>query len=142
MKIPQPPDRTPINGLLPLGWVQYFSQLTEYLSSKPTIYPLTLSANWSNWGTPFETASYWREANGCVHLTGLVKKSTAITASEIISTLPVGYRPSNQQLFPILAGASAINRLDVTSTGTIYINTAIAGTGNWVSLSGISFMSA
>jgi hypothetical protein len=36
MKIPQPPDRTPIQGELPLAWVQYFSQLTDYLSSIPT----------------------------------------------------------------------------------------------------------
>jgi hypothetical protein len=32
MNIPQPPIREPINGLLQMGWLAYFTQLTTLLS--------------------------------------------------------------------------------------------------------------
>ena len=36
MNIPQPPVREEINGLLKMGWLAYFTQLTTLLSTFPS----------------------------------------------------------------------------------------------------------
>lgn len=89
--------------------------------------------SWVNYGGAFATAAYLRDRQGFVHLRGTVKSGTAASS---IFTLPAGYRPAADRLFPI-AAALAVHYVTVASTGTV---TPSAGAGNAiVALDGIVF---
>ena len=80
------------------------------------------------------------DANGVVHLRGLVK-SGSIGA---IFTLPAGYRPTATWLFICASNSSATPpgyaRVDINTSGSVSLNTYSANSNNgWVSLDGITF---
>jgi hypothetical protein len=138
MITPQPPvqaDITGAPGLFSMPWVNYFSSLAKFLA-KPTVYDATLAAGWSAYGAPFGQAQYFIDNSNVVHLTGLVKKSSAVVAWESILTLPAGFRPGTQLVFPT-ENSGAYCRIDVTQAGTVIIS----GGGNaYISLNSIIFM--
>lgn len=56
---------------------------------------------WANYDTAnYASASYWRDANGIVHLRGQVKDGAIGSAA---FTLPVGYRPLKRRIFSTVA---------------------------------------
>ena len=137
MNFPQPPLHSdPIAGVLP--WVQWFSQVTSYFKD-PVMTAPTLSANWSNVSGAYQTARYYIDPTGIVHLEGSIKKATAGVAGETIFTLPVGYRPSSQLSFPVDANG-AYGKIDVKADGTVVYQAGTATVS--MSLSGISFKGA
>lgn len=92
---------------------------------------------WSNYGSGYQTAAFWKDSAGVVHLRGLVTGGTTT-----IFTLPVGYRPG-----PLAGGGTAVylfgthaagaeGRVDVASTGTV---THAGGSNGYVQLDGITF---
>lgn len=88
--------------------------------------------SWVNFGTPYETAAFYKDSNGIVHLKGLIKSGTVNT---IAFTLPVGYRPLKALLFPNGSnGSIGISVID--STGGV--NPAI-GSNVYFGLDGITF---
>ncbi len=134
MKFPQPPiQAAPIAGVL--SWVQWFSQITSYFKD-PVLTTPTFSANWSNVGGVYQTAQYYIDSTGIVHLEGSIKKSIAGVAGETIFTLPVGYRPSAQLSFPVDANG-AYGKIDVKANGTVVYQVGTATVS--ISLSGITF---
>ena len=93
----------------------------------------TLTNGWSNWGGGYETARFFKDNFGIVHLSGLITGGTAGTA---LFQLPVGYRPSGNLIFPA-ANANQYTEVTVNSSGSV---TVAGGANNtWLSLSGISF---
>ena len=76
--------------------------------------------NWVNFGAAHNTAAFYKDACGIVHIKGLVKDGTI---GQTIFTLPVGYRPRGSEVVSSLSNA-AIGRLDITSDGTVV---AVAG---------------
>lgn len=98
----------------------------------------TLQNSWTNYGTAYQGAGYWKDKCGVVHLCGLIKGG-ATTAETVIFTLPVGYRPAVSEKF-FAVSMNAICIIDVYGTGNVAIKTG-ANTG-WLSLSGITFKSA
>lgn len=93
----------------------------------------TLSGAWVNYGGAFSTAGYRKDSNGVVHLRGVVKSGTIGTA---IFTLPAGYRPSMDMIFPVISN-STIGQINVTaSTGVVQCN---IGNNASVTLDGITF---
>ena len=107
--------------------------------------------NWTNLGQPHSNAAYFRDQDGIVHLQGLVKANNSFflcgedpVADRVITTLPIGYRPSGRSVFAVTANNKP-GRVDVTPEGTVRIeegypsyDDAYAG----VSLDGISFRCA
>lgn len=98
----------------------------------------TLQNSWTNYGTAYQGAGYWKDKCGVVHLCGLIKGGTT-TAETVIFTLPVGYRPAISEKF-FAVSMNAICVIDIYATGNVAIKTG-ANSG-WLSLSGISFKSA
>jgi len=95
--------------------------------------------SWANYGAPFNTAGFWKDSSGVVHLRGLI---TGGTVSVPIFTLPVGYRPAGQEIIIANAGVG-VARLDVRQDGSIIVNNYIAsGTNGYVSLDSITFKAA
>lgn len=95
----------------------------------------SLQNGWVNYGTAYESASYWKDTCGVVHLAGLIKSGTT-TAETVIFNLPLGYRPRAPEKF-FSVSLNAICVIDIYSSGDVAIKTG-ANSG-WLSLSGISF---
>ncbi|MBW4568049.1 MAG: hypothetical protein KME31_08500 [Tolypothrix carrinoi HA7290-LM1] len=79
---------------------------------------LSLNTGWSNYGTGYTTPQCRKTIGDLVEVKGLIKKSTALVANEIITTLPVGYRPSEIMLLATWAGGGT-SRIQVEPSGVI-----------------------
>mgnify|MGYP000406658769 CR=1 FL=1 len=103
----------------------------------------TLLNSWVNYGAAYNTAGYMKDAQGFVHLRGLVKTGVAGT---VIFILPAGYRPVKQELHIVNTYIGATNdswdetadypRIDITTSGDVE---CVVGFAGWVSLDGITF---
>jgi hypothetical protein len=137
----QPPTSTSFDndnpGTLTLPWMAYFSSLTKFLS-KPTVFALPFAATWANYNIAYSQASYYKDSNGRVFLSGFIAKTGVAVAGETIATLPVGFRPALIEGFPVMAG---------WAYGSVYVDAAGLvryhdGLTTFLSLSSISFMAA
>lgn len=101
---------------------------------------LALANSWVNFGTPFQTAQYRKDAQSRVHLRGLIKSGTTADATQICTALPSGYRPAATVIFgvPYNNGALNLAEIRIASSGAVSIFFA-TGTAAYLSLSGISF---
>lgn len=86
-----------------------------------------LSTGWTNAGTPYVSAGYWRDSVGSVMLQGRVIGGAFPST---IFTLPTGYRPAGTQQF-----AQGNTLIEVRVDGTVR---TVSGSGA-VSLDGIIF---
>ena len=94
----------------------------------------TLLNSWVNFGGGETNAGYRINADGLVTLEGVVKNGSS--ASAIIFTLPVGYRPAT---FVDLVGISneVICKIQIAATGAV--KNAVGGSTAWVSLNNVNF---
>jgi hypothetical protein len=96
---------------------------------------------WTNFGpAQYETAGFYKDPLGVVHLKGTVAAGVIGT----IFTLPVGYRPGKSQFFAAPAGTAYGEVLvrglsEGAAAGRVHFN---AGSTNFVSLNGVSFRAA
>lgn len=65
----------------------------------------TLQNSWVAYGAPYATPQY-RLLNGWVGVEGGIKSGT-VTAGTLLFTLPVGMRPLNSLVFPVLSGSTS-----------------------------------
>ncbi|PSB22155.1 hypothetical protein C7B65_01755 [Phormidesmis priestleyi ULC007] len=91
----------------------------------------TLQNGWVNYDTTYNSAAYFKDSLGIVHLKGLVKAGTGT-----IFTLPVGYRPLNQELHAVATHPNEMGRIDILTNGQVYMQ---KGNNAWISLDGITF---
>lgn len=95
--------------------------------------PAAAFANsWVNFGAPYESAGYWFDTDGNVHLCGAIKSGT-ITNSAF--TLPVGYRPSGTIDIAVDSNG-AYGLLRITSAGAV---TPQVGSNSIFNLDGVMF---
>lgn len=99
--------------------------------------PATLQNGWTADTGAFTPASYWKDANSVVHITGLIRGGTA-TSGTVLFNLPAGYRPFGTEVFSVLNGGNNGRRLDILANGNVTIN-ASDYANSWIALSGISF---
>jgi hypothetical protein len=97
----------------------------------------SLGSGWSFYGAPYNTPGYYKDVLGIVHLRGLLASSGA---TSLIFTLPAGYRPIAQCLFPSFANSAAA-RVDVQTDGQVLFQYP-GGATPWVTLDGITFRTA
>lgn len=88
--------------------------------------------SWTNYGNDFAPARYIKDSGGTVHLQGVICGGTL---SQSAFTLPVGYRPAYNTLFPSVS-SSAFGSIWVYSDGRVM---PTAGTTTSQSLDAISF---
>lgn len=96
---------------------------------------------WVDFGATFAEGGYRRDANGRVHLRGVIKSGTTASGT-VLFTLPEGFRPAARETFNplnISAGALAHSRVDVHANGEV---TIVNGGNDVLSLNGISFDAA
>lgn len=92
---------------------------------------LPLVNGWANYGGGYYTCDYYRDANGFVHLRGLLQGSGA--TANLAFTMPVGYRPASRTIFGPMASGGPY-RLDVESNGNVNL-----AHRSWISLEGVAF---
>ena len=92
----------------------------------------TLLNSWVNFDTTFNSAGYYKDSFGIVHLRGLVKSGTVGVA---IFTLPTGYRPVKTELFANVSN-NAFGRIDIDVSGNVILTT---GSNVSASLDGMTF---
>ena len=97
----------------------------------------TLLNSWDNYGGGFTPASYWKDANGVVHLTGLIRNGTTVKDT-VLFNLPAGYRPFNQEILTVQNGDNTFQRIDILANGNVILG-ATTFTNGWLSLANISF---
>ncbi len=107
--------------------------------------------NWTNFdasATTYDTAGFFRDKNGIVHLKGVVKglADVAVWPGTIIFRLPGGYTPMSREVHIVQVGDDAtigsgneICRLDIERNGDVCIVFTTAGYYRWLSLEGITF---
>lgn len=80
----------------------------------------SLQGGVTNVGGSNETAGYFKDDRGIVHVKGVV---VGVTNSATIFTLPVGYRPAEhiQVATAVSSGADAYARLEILNTGVVDI---------------------
>lgn len=96
----------------------------------------TLANSWVYYGSPYSTPGYFKDANGIVHVRGVVKSGTVGSA---IFTLPAGYCPEFRLMYPTASfsiSADAYGRVDVDTNGNVL---PIAGTNSYFSMDVIKF---
>jgi hypothetical protein len=111
--------------------------------------PLSFNSPWTNYGGEYGTASSAKDADGIVHLRGLVRNTASFSGAQIIATLPPGRRPTHRVTFPAVAhngSAYTTARIQINPDGTVglynQVGAALGAANGWISLDNISFPAA
>ena len=119
------------------GWQdaeKNFEQLES--ATTPNWVAVTHENSWADLAG-YQGAEYSKDADGFVHIRGVVDSGTVGSGTGIF-TLPLGFRPALKEIFAV-DSVSAHGRVDVDIDGTVDV---IVGTNTYVSLSGITFAAA
>jgi hypothetical protein len=95
------------------------SQLTAPETPQKITGGIGFANAWVDSGAPWLTAQFWKDPWRIVHVEGIVKNGTLGAAA---FTLPAGYRPVADQLFPAIDGAGAVGYVIVTAAGVVTPN--------------------
>lgn len=93
---------------------------------------------WTNFGSGYSTAGFYKDPLGRVHLKGIIKSGTAGSA---MFTLPTGYRPAQDLIVGTNANL-AVASVGIHASGIVGGGGVTAGSNTWFSLDGISFRAA
>ena len=94
----------------------------------------SMSNSWVNHTTELPV-SYWIDSDGLVHVEGQV---TTGTIGQIVFTLPLGFRPTDEVRFAS-ASNGAFGETYITPAGSVY---ALVGSNARFSFSGVAFRAA
>lgn len=133
---------TPTAPTAPLGTDTKQIATCEFVLANPAVtigawQSPTLLNGWLNYGTPLSPVGYCVDSLGIVRLRGTVKSGTVGSTTPIF-TLPAGFLPPYELIFPVVSNQT-IGRVDVDSSGNVTVQ---VGTNSYVSLDGISFRNA
>ncbi|MBI3936419.1 MAG: hypothetical protein HY323_05535 [Betaproteobacteria bacterium] len=101
--------------------------------------------NWGNYGTPWETAAFYKDPLGRVYLKGMTTKTGTPTINDVIFTLPEGYRPAKDLLFGVASettGTFGASRVDVKANGDVVWIAGGTSETDYTQLNNISFRAA
>lgn len=91
------------------------SLVWESLGNQQAWQSVTFSGTWVNYAG-YATCQYYKDNEGVVHVKGVA--SSGATATSVIFTLPVGYRPTENRMFAG-SGNDAFTTIIVGSDGTV-----------------------
>jgi hypothetical protein len=103
--------------------------------------PMTLLNGWQPYAEYYDQPAYWKDALGEVHLKGAVAQPVA--GSDVICTLPLGYRPQRDCNWPAVLNAATMGTIEIRADGTVHARTFSAAQASaaqaFTSLEGVSF---
>ena len=102
---------------------------------------LPLAAGWTSYGGGWQAGQFRKDQVGHVYLRGMVASGDPPTGSEVMATLPPGYRPPARVMFAVLTGQPTTipGRLDVLTDGRVLWVSGATGAPNYTHLTGIVF---
>jgi hypothetical protein len=107
----------------------------------PPIDRLTLATGWSEFSTGTRAASYSVDAQGYVHLEGIIDALTGSTVEPFV--MPVGARPDATINEPIEEEGGYVGRITISATGVAVIYNAPGAPQNndlkYTSLEGVTY---
>lgn len=104
------------------------------VTTAPTWTDATLQNGWTNYGSGFNTAGYYKDQLGIVRLKGFITGGSTISGTNLF-TLPNGYRPANKQ-FRAVNSNNVFGSLSIEATGEVKFE---AGNNTWFCVDGIQF---
>lgn len=116
-------------------------QLSKIKSGKLTWHDVQFQNGFKNYGGVYHNCQYAKDSFDNIHLIGLAANSATNATERPIFTLPAGYRPSGQVIFPA-PNAGTIGRVDIQANGEVRLSSAYGPNSSFVSLSGIVFKAA
>ena len=119
---------------LKLNW-RHIPPVTNLPS--PVLHTAALSTGWGHFGGAYGVVQYRKDAEGFVHINGLIKETTA-SSSPTMLVLPSGYRPLKREVFVVIAGSSG-NRVDILPHGVMLRMDGTRSLNEWTSLNNIKF---
>ena len=126
--------------LLPVGQTYLIVGSITSAITYPRYYNLALNSGFTTYNSSFHNPSFTKTTSGLVKLTGLgANTNTGILANNtVIGTLPVGFRPPINMLFPAMSGsANAVGTIGVETNGNVVVSNNISGV--WFSFGNIVF---
>lgn len=101
---------------------------------------LTLASGWINLAGGWTAGSY-RKIDDIVYLRGTLNYAASLgSGSNIVATLPSGFRPALGVMFPCMYNNNNTTmRVDVNSSGQIVLQTVATGSVGYLSLDPIRF---
>lgn len=135
--------------IMPLVGFAFVLSLTTFVRTwPPTWKKLPLTNGWQSYDKGYSTPEYFKDPYGVVHLKGRIQgpggNSTGTMESpSIVSVLPPGYRPRNQEAFMVLCpdrntGKDSIGRIDIAPSGKLEQNYP-EYYDSWITLDGITY---
>lgn len=98
---------------------------------------VTLNSPWTNYGSGFAPARFYRDADNLIHFEGVIKAPPgSATAGVILFTLPAGWIPPDSLIFSVVT-AGGSGRIDIYISGNVVLQ---VGHVDFVSLAGIVFI--
>ena len=94
---------------------------------------LSFGSGWTNYNTSIWNPGRRKHFGDMVVLSGMVARTSGTGTT--IATLPVGYRPTKNELFAVQT-SSGLGRVDVYDDGTVVY---VSGGTTWISLAGLIF---
>lgn len=101
----------------------------------PVVTALAFNTGWGNVGSGYASGGYSKSKDGMVSLQGLVAGAGGATTA-LIATLPAGFRPAANRIFPSTYGG-AFDLVTVETDGKISLFSG--NNANYVALDGIHF---
>jgi len=105
------------------------------------------SAGWADYGTPFSPATWYKDKDGWIRLSGLLKRTGATiaagAASGTIFTLPVGARPVGTETFIAnQSGGIVFFQIDAAGAAAVYTSTGWTSGSSYMYVTGVMFKAA
>jgi hypothetical protein len=101
------------------------------------------SSAYGSGGSGYETIGYQRDPYGFVRVKGRVRNlSSSSTISGFIFSLPAGYRPALNRMFPVVISTSTAGRVDIFNDGGVWLQGTPIPASGYMSLDGIEFRCA
>lgn len=134
-------------GVRPNNGIVKKAMGSNYLSLNTIYYPgsvtgwsnLSLQNSWTRYSTSYSSAQYKKSDNdNIVMLKGLLRRSSAASSGQVITTLPVGFRPVERILYTVYSN-NGWGRADILPNGQVRFQN---GSNVTFALDGIVFSGA
>lgn len=96
------------------------------------------AGGWTAYGNGHRQPQIRRIGNQ-IFLRGLCGSATNHPAGAVLGTMPVGWRPTQIELFEVQSSSGVGTRVDVNTDGTVVVVSQPINTGGWLSLAGLSY---
>lgn len=127
----------------PDNWTSGWAGRVEWNAMPSDWTDVTFANNWTHWAAGYQRVQY-RTIGDVVYLRGLARKEAAIsTSTQAVFNVPTNLSPSVDEIMLARAklnGSETAVRVQIKSTGAFEIHgTSATTSGNWLSVSGLSY---